>query len=227
MNHRPIRIALVMNHPAQHFTRALQLLSEETDLQVHVYYWSVPNRFHDPGFGRTITWDIDLLAGYAWAAPMPGKSAVGKFRWVAGQLRAMRPDVVISYGWASPIARMSIIYCVLARIRVLLYGDSTWQHSIRGRHRVSRWLLLRILMHLCSGAVSTGVFNREFYIRNGMNPRQIFSGVCPADTEMFERAHNDNQRAAQAGHRELRIGFAGKLIAQKGVDELLKASAGH
>ena len=80
-------------------------------------------------------------------------------------------------------------------------------------------------MHLCSGAVSTGAFNREFYIRNGMDPRQISPGVCPADTEAFACAYNDNHRVLQAIDRQLRIGFAGKLIPQKGVDELLKASA--
>jgi glycosyltransferase involved in cell wall biosynthesis len=85
--------------------------------------------------------------------------------------------------------------------------------------------MLRILMHSCNGAVSTGVFNREFYIRYGMNPRHISPGVCPADTEMFENAYNESRKASRSVDRQLRIGFAGKLIPQKGVEELLRASA--
>lgn len=69
------------------------------------------------------------------------------------------------------------------------------------------------------GALSTGTFNREFYIRYGMNPRCIWPGVCPADTDLFEAACVSNGHSV--GNPGLRIGFAGKLIASKGVDELL------
>jgi glycosyltransferase involved in cell wall biosynthesis len=70
--------------------------------------------------------------------------------------------------------------------------------------------------------VSTGTFNREFYIKHGVDPRRIWPGVCPADSDMFAAARA-TRRPDPDG--ELRIGFAGKLIASKGVDELLRAAA--
>lgn len=225
MTRGPVRVAVVMDHPAQQFTRALQLLSVERGMRVNVHYWSVAKRVHDPGFDRPVSWDVDLLGGYASSAPAPGQSAAGRMRWLLGQLRTTRPQVVVCYGWASPIARASIMYCLLTGVRLLLYGDTTWQHASGGRHPVARSAFLRVLMHLCAGAVSTGAFNREFYLRHGMDPRRIWPGVCPADTELFVRARTVGEKVAAAGDARLRVGFAGKLITRKGVDELIRAAA--
>jgi glycosyltransferase involved in cell wall biosynthesis len=214
-----------MDHPAQQFAMALRHLAGVPEMQLKVYYWTVADGSYDVGFGRSISWDTDLLGGYAWSAPPASAPTAKRMRWLAGQFRAARPDVVVCYGWASPIARASIVSCLLTRTPLLLYGDTTWQHSSRGRHRLLRSVALRILMHLCVGAISTGTFNREFYIRHGMHPRRIWPGVCPADTQTFGSARNDGAAPAGPDDQPLRIGFAGKLIARKGADELLRAAA--
>ncbi|MGH3186230.1 MAG: glycosyltransferase family 4 protein [Streptosporangiaceae bacterium] len=212
-------IALVIDHPAQHFARALQLLAAEPGLRTHVLYGAIPEHSFDVGFARTISWDVDLLGGYPWSAPETG----WKTAWLFRELRRTGPDAVVCYGWAAPIARAAITYCLLARRPLLMYGDTTWQHSSTGRPRMARSTALNLLLRGCAGAVSTGAFNREFYIQHGMNPRRIWPGVCPADIEPFE--------AARAGRRhlpgvdELRVGFAGKLIPRKGVEELIRAAA--
>jgi glycosyltransferase involved in cell wall biosynthesis len=220
---RPVRLAVAIDHPAQQFAEALRLLSHQPGIELQVYYWSVAENKYDGGFGRPISWDVDLLGGYHWAVPEAAGSITRRIYSIVTQLRAMRPQVIMSYGWASPIARASIIYCQMTRTPLLLYGDTTWQHSSRGRRSLLRSMALRMLVPLCTGAVSTGTFNREFYIGLGMNPRSIWPGVCPADTEMFGQARNEP--ATSSSSSPLRIGFAGKLIARKGVDELLHATA--
>ena len=225
MTAKPIQAALIMDHPAQQFTRGLQLLSAEPAIQLHVYYWSVAKSLDDPGFGRTVSWDVDLLDGYEWLAPAPSLSVIGRLRWLVHQLWVAQPDVVVCYGWGSQIARASIVFCLLTRMRLLLYGDSTWQHSSRGRHRVARSVALNILSRVCAGAVSTGTFNREFYIRYGMDPRRIWRGICPADAEFFSQARAEFKGTAYQCSHQLHIGYAGKLISRKGVDELLRAVA--
>jgi glycosyltransferase involved in cell wall biosynthesis len=211
-------IALVLDHPAQHFVRAFQCLAAQPGLRVHVCYGSTPQRGYDTGFARPVTWDIELFEGYSWAVPGSGRPGAFLLR----ELRRTRPDVVVCYGWAAPIARAAIMYCLLARIPLLMYGDTTWQHSSSGRRSMARTAALNVLLRRCAGAVSTGTFNREFYIRYGMDPRRIWPGVCPADTGTFAAARAERQPRPGG---ELRIGFAGKLIPRKGVDELLRAAA--
>lgn len=217
--------ALLIDHPAQQFTRSLQLLGAMPGVDVQVYYWSAAKRFYDPGFDRSVTWDVDLLDGYSFKTPPPFRSTLRRLSWFIRYLRSNRPQVVVCYGWASPIVRAAVVYCFLTRTRILLYGDATWQHSSRGRHRIIRYIALRVLMELSSGAVSTGTFNREFYIQHGMDPRFIWPGVCPADSDLFGAARSDNYDEVGTGERVLQIGFAGKLISRKGVDELLHAAA--
>jgi glycosyltransferase involved in cell wall biosynthesis len=219
MTREDVGITVVIDHPAQHFTRAFQLLAAEPGLRVHVCYAATPEGGFDPGFARPVAWDVDLLGGYPWSAPGSGRIAP----WLARELRARKPDMVLCYGWASPIARAAIAYCLLTGTPLLMYGDTTWQHSSSGRHRMSRSAALNVLLRRCAGAVSTGTFNREFYIQHGMHPRRIWPGVCPADTDLFSAARTWRQDIS-AGD-ELRIGFAGKLIDRKGPDELIRAAA--
>lgn len=223
MTRSRVRALLLIDHPAQHFTRGLQALAHEAGVDLRVLYRTAPDRSYDGGFGRVVRWDVDLLSGYRWAAPAPASSVLSRLRWLGRQLRELRPEVVVCYGWASPLTRAFFLMGTVTNARVLLYGDTTWQHSSgQGRKDLVRSIALRTLMSRCAGAVSTGTFNREFYISHGMHPQQIWSGVCPADTELFGKARQDHPPAGQTG-TPLRIGFAGKLIPRKGVDELIRA----
>jgi glycosyltransferase involved in cell wall biosynthesis len=220
-----IRVSVVMDHPAQQFVRGLQVLSALEEVDLNVLYGSVSPQVHDKGFDREVTWDVDLLEGYSASKPPHSASMVGRLAWLRKQLRAGRPQVVLCYGWAAPIARATILLCLLSRTPLLLYGDSTWQHSSLGRHGLIRSLVLRQLMRICAGAVSTGTFNREFYIQHGMDPLRIWPGVCPADTEMFGQARSPECGMPGNETAPLKIGFAGKLIPRKGADVLLRAAA--
>jgi glycosyltransferase involved in cell wall biosynthesis len=225
MTGEQVRVALVMDHPAQQFTRAFELLSGEPGVRLRVFYWSAQQRRYEPGFGCWVSWDVDMLSGYRWAAPPAGWPTVRRLRWFGGRLRAFRPDVVVCYGWATPIVQAAIVHSGLTRTPLIFYSDSTWQYANRGRRGLAKSAALRMLMSSGAGAVATGVFNREFYIRHGMHPGRIWPGVCPADTDLFGRARTAHGESADGGNARLRIGFAGKLTSQKGVDELLRAAA--
>ena len=60
------KIAIVTTHPIQYYAPLFKLLSMEKEFEVKVFYtWSQSqSEKYDPGFGKTIEWDIPLLDGY-------------------------------------------------------------------------------------------------------------------------------------------------------------------
>ncbi|NEE00181.1 glycosyltransferase family 4 protein [Phytoactinopolyspora halotolerans] len=224
----PVRAAVLVDHPSQHIAPGLRLLTERVEIRPRVYYWNPATRgVYDRGFGRHVRWNVDLHSGYDWWAPPTGASA-GR-RWMAAwrKLHRDRPDVVLTFGWASPIARVGIAYSTVTRTPLLYYGDTnghveptTWRHRLRG-------LVLRRLFRRAAGAVSTGAFNRDFYLAHGLPPELVYPGVLPANVTLFHSvaAPRRRLRDQEGAERALVIGFAGKFTSVKGVPDMVDAVA--
>lgn len=216
---RPPRLIVALQHPVQHFSPGFRALADRAHVELNVLYWKdLRIGQHDPGFGRHITWDVDLLDGYNYWRP-DAKTAVGRalesWRW----LRASRPDCVLSFGWASPAARGALSFSLATRVPYLLYGDNSWQHRPRSVATVLRDAAIRAVCRRSAGAITTGTFNREDLIRLGIHPSHAFPGVYPIDDYYFQPT------TEVTPHSTFTIGFAGKFIPRKGVDELLRAVA--
>lgn len=219
---RPRRLTLVVDHPAQQFVAGYRLLAQREPSAVEVIYWSAESRVLDPNFGRVITWDTDLFEGYPWVcAPAGLRSSARRISWLLAHLRHSHPDVVVSYGWVSPAACAAICYAALTRTRLLFYGDTSSRSPMPRRRALRRSLVLRSLFRIADGAVAVSGVNREFYRQHGMAAAQILPGVLPADIDPFIEAAAKPRSAGSP----TRIGFAGKLTHEKGIDELLRAIA--
>lgn len=217
------RIAIVLDHPVQHFSPAFRELESSAVLEPTVLYWSTgESGFHDPGFGQDIRWDIDLLSGYRWWAPSRRASRTAALLATVRRLERANPRLVLCFGWATPTARLAIVWGLARGRPVLLYGDSSWQYEQGGIAGLARAGLLGLLFRRVAGALSTGTFNREFYIRHHMHPTRISPGVYPADIDLYAAAR---RRTGDENDHALVIGFAGKLIPRKGAHELLAALA--
>lgn len=62
-----MKLAIISSHPIQYNAPLFKLLTQRGNLSVKVFYtWgkqSIEPKY-DPGFGKTIQWDIPLLDGY-------------------------------------------------------------------------------------------------------------------------------------------------------------------
>jgi glycosyltransferase involved in cell wall biosynthesis len=214
-----------MGHPVQHFAPGLRMLARDVDLQV--YYWqAATDGLFDPGFARHVRWSADLHSGYRWWSPPEGP-AWRRHLALLRRLRRDRPDALLCFGWSTPCARTGIAFAALAGVPLLYYGDSNpLAPAGRGRGTPRRLVLHRLFRS--AGAVSTGTLNREFYLAHGMDPGQIHPGVYPTDVERFRAAalFRPSPPGDGEGERPLVIGFCGKFIPAKGVEDLLAAAAG-
>jgi len=223
LDERPVDLAFVIDHPAQHFSPGLSEATARGHVRVVALYWDDHRGgYQDTGFDRNITWDVDLLDGYESVATDPNTGRAKRTAFVLRWLHRERPAALVVAGWSSPVARAALAWAALTRTTVFFYSDASWQHASGGRTRGrAQRALLHTFFHRAF-AIATGTFNREFYILHGMHPDRIVQGVYPIDVERFRAARRESPAA---NGRPLVIGFAGKLIAQKGVDQLVRACA--
>jgi glycosyltransferase involved in cell wall biosynthesis len=216
-------VAIVLDHPVQHLSPAFRRLEDSPVVETTVLYWrTIEDVLFDARFGRTVAWDLDLLEGYEWWAPSRHSSRAAMAVATMAALERGDPRAVLCFGWATPNACLAIVWCLLRGRSLLLIGDSTWQHDhedLRGR---LRGVLLRALFRRADGALSTGTFNREFYIRHGMRPGSISPGVLPIDVGLYRASR---RRRPSDAEQPLVVGFAGKLISRKGAHVLLSSLA--
>lgn len=218
-----IRAAVLLHRPVQYFSPALRLLTKDPGIALRVYYWEV-NRdgVHDPGFGRHVRWNTDLYSGYDWWTAPPRDPTWRRLMAARRVLAADRPEVILSFGWHSPITRVGMLYAQLVGIPLLFYGDSNIRGASAGWRARLRAVVLRRLFRV-AGAVAVGDANREFYLSYRMPPERIHPGVLPADVEAFAAAQAATP--ARPPVRPFTIGFVGKFIPCKAVDDLISAVA--
>lgn len=221
-----MRAAVLINQPVQHFAPAFRLLSGAPGLHTRVYYWdSAVDGVYDPGFHRHVRWKVDLHSGYDWWSPEPG-ARWGRGAQLLRRLFRDRPEIILCFGWATPVARLGIAYATATGTPLLYYGDSNPRSPISGRHRLVRGFILRRLFRIAAGAVSTGSFNREFYLSHGVAPQRVHPGVYPTEVALFTAAARQRRRSRMDSNgKPIVIGFAGKFVHIKGVDDLVAAAA--
>lgn len=209
-----------MSHPNQHLAPAFAEIDARRDTDNLVVYWTpgAQERTFDPGFSRDVSWDVDLLEGYAHEV-LAG-STQARTRQLISRLETVRPDVLLIPGWGWTINRVALAWATIRRVPFVLLCDSTWQHQFAKNSGVvvARRAILWSIFKLSAGALTTGTFNREFYLAHGMDPAKLIPACAPVDTARYQRP----LRTAEDG-RHLKVVYAGKVTDSKGVDVLVTA----
>jgi hypothetical protein len=60
------RVAHLVSHPVQYYAPLYRELARRDAIDLTVFFYSAATiaAYHDPGFGRTVRWDRELLDGY-------------------------------------------------------------------------------------------------------------------------------------------------------------------
>lgn len=220
-----IRTAVLVDHPAHYFASAYRQLASQPEIDLTVYYRIADTSLlHDPGFGRSIQWATDLHDGYRWWAPTGGSQHSAGPRLLR-QLRRDRPDILICHGWGSQHTLIGALYALATNTSLLFYGDTNGRAANTSRIRRVKTSVLRTLLRLSSGVISTGTANREFYLANGVDEHRIHPGVLPVDVTAFTAASESVQAGAGANDDVVTVTYVGKLIDLKAVDDLINAMA--
>jgi glycosyltransferase involved in cell wall biosynthesis len=231
-----MRLFAVETHPIQYKAPLFRRLAEHPDLDVTVFYATLPDaRQQGAGFGVSFAWDVPLLEGYRHevldnrarhpsVTTFSGCDTPG----IYARLRRERPDAVLVNGWGSKTCVQALWACRRLGIPCLVRGEA---NHLRPR---AAWkhLLHRMLLRQYSGYLAIGTASRDFYRAHGCPEDRLFMAPYAVDNGHF--AAQAKLRAERRPALRESFGvppsamvflFAGKLEDKKHPADLLEAVA--
>jgi glycosyltransferase involved in cell wall biosynthesis len=191
----------------------------------------------DPGFGRSLSWDIDLLGGYEY-------QFLGKYRgpqlgpfWglrlkpgFGRVLRQIGADVLWIQGWQVAAYWQAVFEARQADTEVWLRGETNARSNAGGMGRQFKRLLLRELLQRVDRLLYIGEANRQFYLEQGIAKERLAPAPYCVDNNRFAAGAAAAHLERQSIREEWGIPteafcflFAGKFVAKKRPFDLIEA----
>ncbi len=224
------RLGVLASHPIQYQTPLYQELARRAVVDLEVAFLSSGGAepVHDPSFGITLAWDIDLLGGYR-STVLDRRPLTAKAGWLASVRRWLRrQDIVVLHGHADPDTLLAVATCRLLGVPYLLRGESHAEPASVGWRRIARHLVAGTVVRGAAGALPVGQRNAAFYQRYGQIPHYL--APYSVDNDRF-RLMSDAARPSRAGRlaalgldpRLPTVIFSGKLIPRKRPLDVVRA----
>lgn len=195
-------------------------------------------RRFDPGFGRSVSWDIDLLGGYEseFLDTYKGQR-LDSFWWLrlkhgfGRALRGMGADVLWIQGWQVAAYWQAVFEAWQAGTEVWLRAETNTRSKAGSGGQIFKRPLLREFLRRVDRFLYIGEANRQFYLEQGIAEGRLAQAPYCVDNARFAAA------AAAARSERARIReewhvpadafcflFAGKLIGKKRPQDIIRAT---
>lgn len=227
---RQPRLGVLATHPIQYQAPLYRELARRGVVQLDVAFLNTDGAkpFHDPGFGVTLAWDIDVLSGYS-STELPRRPLSGKAAWVASASRWLRrQDIVVIHGHSSPEMLLAMAACRPLGVPYLLRGDAQADGAAQGWRRMARHVVAGTAIRGAAGALPIGQRNAAFYRRYGhiphyFAPYSVDNDRFAAMTAEARPSRAERLRSLGLDPQRPTVVFSGKLIAQKRPMDLVQA----
>ncbi len=221
------RLVIVTEIIAPYRIPVFNALAQQDGIHLHVIFLAEndPTQRQWPVYKNEIRFSYHVLPGW--------RRRVGKhnllLNWgMSGALRHARPDVIVCGGYNYVASWKAMGWARRNRVPFLLWLESTTK-DFRSRYRLIESMKSRFLHH-CDGFVVPGISSFE-YLRNYEAAEEIvFTAPNAVDSQFFVQRAEIVRRDAAMQRRALHLPehfflFAGRLLAEKGVFDLLEAYA--
>lgn len=237
---KPIRLAVVISHPTQHFFPVYVELAKRPEIDLKVFY-IVENGVQeslDAQFGVKVQWDTPMLEGYEYEFIEPGKIATnfGFFdidsTVLVSKMNSFDPDCLWVHGYAQR-ANWRALRGMKKHVRTIYSSDSNasivspkWKQWIKG-------FVITSFFKRIDAFLSVSPSNYRYLTLFGAKKEMIFETSFPIDTERLSAQREDlTADSAKALKGELSIPntskvllVVGKLLGRKRVRDVVEALA--
>jgi glycosyltransferase involved in cell wall biosynthesis len=235
----PIRVAIIVSHPIQHFAPWHRELARVPDIDVKVFFCCDLGltSYVDLQFKTEFKWDLPLIDGYSHEfLPIRRRPQSSGF-WeidnpsVGAALDRFNPDVVKIFGYAHRTSWRVARWARRNSRPLLLYSDSNaqvvpawWKRAIKDG------IVHHFYKAYVDGALFVGDNNCSYHRRYGVASDRLFPGVLPIDRGMLLKTVPDAAVTRKEVRNSLGIPddafvvlFCGKYIARKRPRDLVVA----
>ena len=232
-----MKLAIITTHPIQYYAPVFKLLHQRGLVNVKVFYtWGEGSQQkHDPGFNKTVNWDISLLDGYPfeWVKNTSKTPGSHIFKGVINpelidQIQDFNPDAILVYGWAYH-GHLKALRYFKGKVPVYFRGDSTLLNEKNGVKSLSKLFFLRWVYSHVDKAFYVGKNNKAYFKHYGLKEKQLRFAPHAIDNARFEvdRSQEVEQLKSSLGinNNDILILYAGKFEPVKNVITLVEAFA--
>jgi glycosyltransferase involved in cell wall biosynthesis len=232
-------LAILTTHPIQYQVPLWKELAARKNTPFKVFYMSdqgLRARF-DPEFGKSLSWDIDLLDDYEWEfldtyrGPRPESFWGLRLKPQFGHaLRQMGANVLWIQGWQVAAYWQAVFEARRAGVEVWLRGETNGRSNAGGVWRPLKRRLLSELLGRVDRLLYIGEANRQFYLAQGIGKDRLYSAPYCVDNARFAMAAAGVRSERDRIREKWKIPadsfcflFAGKLLAKKRPFDLIEA----
>ena len=236
----PVRVAHLVSHPVPYYATLYREIAAREDVDLTVYFYSAEtlHEFHDPGFGRLVRWDAELLDGYKARFCPSAARPLGSSPWrrrpnwdIVREVGRGDFDAVWVHGYNHPTSVLAIAAARAAGSGVLVRDDQTLLHDRPLWKRTAKALALRALFLGATG-LYVGAQNRRYFAHYGIPADRLVAAPHCVDNQSLRTqaaALRPRRRALRAAFGITDdapvVLFCGKLIPKKQPRALLEAYA--
>lgn len=232
-------LAVIETHPIQYRAPVYRALANQLQVPLTVIYGSdfSVTGYQDQEFGKTFSWDVDLLSGYAsrFLSKVNHGGAQTFFnvssQGLAANLQEIKPQALLITGYNHRLYRSAFYQAWRLGLPILFRAETTDTAIQRNFFRtLVRDIGLARFYRRCTQVLYIGENSKRHFQRFGLpESKMVFSPYC-VDTQVFQLHEASRQALRQQVRRDLNIAdnqvvliFSGKLSYRKGVDLILAA----
>lgn len=214
------RLAILSSHPIQYNAPMFALLAKSDILEIKVFYtWSQSKEsLFDKDFGHEIKWDIPLLEGYAseFVENVSANPGPGSFKGIdcpslIQSIKAWKPQAILVFGWNYK-AHFSAMRYFKGKIPVYFRGDSTLIDEQGGYKQLIRRVFLTWVYHYVDGAFYVGKNNRDYFLKHGLKPHELFYAPHAIDNQRFSDVLTNSSELAAKWRNNLGIPLEATVV---------------